>query len=275
MKRNIYYFAGGQKNQHSWGNIALILLGLVFVSTLFLHLYHPNPSATPITQQDLLGENITITIKVDTTTSSSPPTPPVDTYESSNRKQIAEKWYPLVETNADIVGWITVADTTIDYPVMQSEDNTKYLDLDFNCKPSIFGTPFLDVNVDISSFSQNIVLYGHSINGSELMGQLHKFLDQSYFDSNKTIQFNTLYEDNLYEILAVCLIDTGINPIVDYTRTTFFHDDLLMDYIDSMIALSSVTTSSSYSAKDSFLTIQTCSKLFRNAKLVVVAKMIP
>jgi len=192
----------------------------------------------------------------------------------SSVEDINSKWNTLLDINKDIMGFITVPGTTIAYPVMQTKNNTDYLTLDFMGNYSVFGTPFLDYRVDLVKKSKNIVLYGHSVNGDELMGQFHRYLVQEFYDSNKVFTFNTLYEDSSYEIIAVSILETVGENLIDYTKTSFFHPDMLMEYVDTMVAKSSINTTSSYSSDDYFLTIQTCSKLAEDSKLVILAKQV-
>lgn len=194
--------------------------------------------------------------------------------DSADFAKVNDIWSGLFEINDDIIGWITVPGTTIDYPVMQTVNNVDYLNLDFYKNYSVFGTPFIDSAVTFSPKSRNTVLYGHSVNSTEHMGQLHRYLDQEFYEENKVITFNTLYEDRVYEVISVCLVMTTGEDIIDYTRTSFFQPDSLMEYIERMISLSHITGDTSFSSNDYFLTIQTCTSIQENSKLVVLAKEI-
>lgn len=272
MKRMIQYYSGTNTEELHSRRYLISLLVLVLVILLLCY-FHYLFFVSPVkAKEDSIYEVANETIPNEEEISEEPIEEVSKIEEPTSEETIVNKWEQLQEINGDIVGWITVPETTIDYPVMQTLNNTDYLKLDFYRNYSIFGTPFLDYNVNLQKKSKNIVMYGHSVNENELMGQFHKYLDQEYYEENKLFMFNTIYEDNTYEIIAVCLLPDSGENMIDYTQVTFFHPDMLKEYIDNMVAVSSITNTSTYSANDYFLTIQTCSKEFEGAKLVILAK---
>src|SRR5699024_5176314 len=89
-----------------------------------------------------------------------------DNQENSNHgndglKSVRTGFEPLLEMNQDIVGWITIDDTQIDYPILQSEDNIHYLDKNYEDNISRAGSIFLDYRNNISEPTRNTVVYGH------------------------------------------------------------------------------------------------------------------
>lgn len=84
------------------------------------------------------------------------------------------------------VAWVTIDNTTIDYPIMQAEDNTFYLNVDPYGKPSITGSIFLDAR-NSSDFSDSFnLLYGHHVEGRTMFGALDAFADQTYLEKHGT-----------------------------------------------------------------------------------------
>ena len=86
----------------------------------------------------------------------------------------------LKKINPDIVGWIHIPGTGIDYPIVQAKDNTKYLHRTFRGKDSHVGAIFLDAlcATDFSSF--NSIVYGHNLKNGEMFGHLKKLYDVKY-----------------------------------------------------------------------------------------------
>ncbi|MCL1830867.1 MAG: class B sortase [Oscillospiraceae bacterium] len=276
MNRKVYYYAGEEIKAHklSWIIGIFVLLFIASVLVLSIYMFFDTSHDVNISRLDVMEDTpdeVLILhpepiVKLANDSSELPPD-----IESSHATA-DDRWTSLLEINGDIVGWITVSGTDIDYPVMQTGNNTDYLTLDFYHNYSVFGTPFIDYRCSLHPKSKNIVIYGHSVNGTDLMGQLHNYLNQQYYDENRVIGFDTLSHNTLYEIIAVCLVHTTGTDIIDYTRTDFFHPDMLIAYVDAMIAASQVTTTTQYSAEDYYLTIQTCSKHYDDVKLVVLAK---
>lgn len=98
-------------------------------------------------------------------------------------------WKKLKKQNPDIIGWIQVKDTNIDYPVVKGKNNDQYLHTDFYGKNRYGGCIFMDSKCDLSS-SDNILIYGHHMRNGSMFADLLKFKKQS-FASNHIIYFYT------------------------------------------------------------------------------------
>src|SRR5699024_11536684 len=80
---------------------------------------------------------------------------------SKEMTEVRPGFESLQEINEDIVGWITINDTQIDYPVLQSDDNLQYLDTNYDNKLSSAGSIFLDYSNHVEDFDRNVIVYGH------------------------------------------------------------------------------------------------------------------
>ena len=86
----------------------------------------------------------------------------------------------------DMVAWITIDGTNIDYPVMQGDDNVKYLNTDSFGKYSLSGSIFLDSR-NAPDFSDDYsLIYGHHMEYGRMFGALDDFLDTSYLNSHSS-----------------------------------------------------------------------------------------
>ena len=129
-------------------------------------------------------------------------TVPDDTPVSEGEDVLA-KYQELYLQNEDMVGWISIAGTTINYPVMQSRNNPNfYLKHNFEKEYSDLGTPYVQENGDIVE-SENLVIYGHHIKGGKMFGALEDYKSKNFYEEHKTIQFDTLTEQAEYEIVAI------------------------------------------------------------------------
>jgi len=85
----------------------------------------------------------------------------------------------------DMVGWITVNDTNIDYPIMQGVDNSQYLNLDPYGEFSLSGSIFLDSRNSKDFTDPYSIIYGHHMEYGKMFGALDEFLDKDYLASHK------------------------------------------------------------------------------------------
>ena len=131
-----------------------------------------------------------------------------DIYYESNEEDTDSKWIrsgfdSLLAENEDVVGWITVDNTQIDYPIVQGETNNTYLYHNFYGEESRAGSIFLDFRNDIEALDYNTIVYGHRMKDGSMFQQLTKFMKEDFFQENRTFEFDTLYERYEAEIFAV------------------------------------------------------------------------
>jgi len=91
----------------------------------------------------------------------------------------------LQTINADVFAWLTVYGTHIDYPVVQGENNMKYINTDAKGKYSLSGAIFLDYNSNPDFSDFNSILYGHHMAKQTMFGEIGQFSDKSYFNARK------------------------------------------------------------------------------------------
>ena len=109
---------------------------------------------------------------------------------------------PVLEQNADCIGWIFIDGTNINYPVMHTPDNPqKYLRLSFEKKYSQSGVPFLDGRCSLQD--GNLIIYGHNMKNGTMFSDLKKYLDTAYREAHKTIEFQTADGVFLFEVTDV------------------------------------------------------------------------
>ena len=119
------------------------------------------------------------------------------------KEETLSNFETLLGKNSDMVGWISVAGTGINYPVMQTKNSPNYyLKRNFNKEYSDLGVPYVQENCDLAA-SDNIIIYGHHIKGGKMFGSLDKFTSKNFYEKHKTIPFNTLTEQREYQIIAV------------------------------------------------------------------------
>lgn len=110
----------------------------------------------------------------------------------------------LYDQNNDMVGWIRIPDTRIDYPVMQTKDRPNYyLHRGFDKGYSSYGCPYVQENCDVERPSDNLVIYGHHMDNGTMFADLEKFRKVEFWENHRTFTFDLIHEHREYEILAV------------------------------------------------------------------------
>lgn len=192
-------------------------------------------------------------------------------------REILPEFEQLYEQNADTIGWLTIEQTPVNYPVMQNPDNPDYyLDHDFKKQRSIHGLPFLDSRCDLIK-SRELLIHGHNMKTGLIFGELMRYKKQSYYQSHKTIQFHTLYEKADYEIIAVIL-----SRVYEKTEQGFryYHLEQLQTregfdfYMEQVNQLALYQTGKTAEFGDGLLILSTCEYSFPNGRLAVIARRI-
>lgn len=189
--------------------------------------------------------------------------------DESNENALRSGFDELLKANENVVGWLTIDGTQIDYPILQSDNNIDYLTENFDGKESRAGSVFLDYRNDITSPNRNTVVYGHRMKDGSMFQHLTKFLDEDFFKSNQTFEFDTLYSSYEAEVFAVYNTLTDFN----YIETDFASGDEYEQLLEKMQGKSKFNTDVELSEDDHIITLSTCDYELdeNNGRLVVHA----
>ena len=184
----------------------------------------------------------------------------------------------LFEQNSDIVGWIRIDDTQINYPVMQSpQESNFYLKHGFDKAYTDYGCPYVQENCDMELPSDNIIIYGHHMNDGSMFAGLMKFKDKNFWEKHKTVSFDTLTDRQTYEVIAVFKTVVYTDSPDSFKYYQFVNADTAEDftaYVEKCKKLSLYETGVTAEYGDKLLTLSTCEYSRTNGRLVVVAKLI-
>ena len=242
----------------------------------------PDPSITepPVTTTE---PPVTTTEPTTTTeaTTTEPPIEPLSKYE---------EYY---NQNNDFVGWLCIPELTsssgrayVNYPVVQTDNNSFYLDKDFDKKKSDAGWIYADYKVPITekSHADNITFYGHSMKDGTFFRHLLDYKSSSkgldLLNDAYVINFDTRWEENQYVIVSCFLI--GIydwqdedEPLFEYFKCRVFENEEDFNYFYDNIMLRSYYLSDvECEYGDEFITLSTCAYDFENSRFVVVARKV-
>ena len=177
----------------------------------------------------------------------------------------------LTSINPDVVGYLKVNNTNVDYPVVLGTDNVYYLEHNLYKEYDQNGWIYMDFRNSVTSLNDNTIIYGHNMYYSGVMfGTLHRVLNSNWQEdpTNLVISFNTAYETMNWQVFSIYTIP----KTSDYLRVSFDNDNDKMNYINMIKGRSKKDYEQEVTANDKILTLSTCTG--NNARLVIHAKLI-
>lgn len=190
---------------------------------------------------------------------------------------VLEKYKNLYKTNKNLIGWLKIDDTNIDYPVMQTVNNEYYLDHNTKQEKDKNGTLFLDKDCSITKTSTNYIIYGHHMKSGKMFGDLDNYKDEDFYQEHKTITFDTIYEEGTYEVMYVFLSKIYYEEEVVFKYYQFIDansEQEFNSYMEEMAKMSLYDTGVTAQYGDQLLTLSTCDYEREDGRFVVVAKRI-
>lgn len=185
--------------------------------------------------------------------------------------------YQLMYTlNNDMVGWIEVPGTAINYPVVQSPYQTNfYLRRNFYKEKATCGAIYVRETCDVSEPSDNVTIYGHNMANGTMFGPLHKYKEKSFWEENKLVYFDTLYEYHTYEIFAVFRTTAAAGEGFSYHMfENAANENEFNEYVTKCKNLSFYDTGITPEYGQKLITLSTCDRAVEDGRLVVVARRI-
>lgn len=172
----------------------------------------------------------------------------------------------LQSKNPDIVAWITIPGTAVDYPVLQAKDNDYYLHRDVERKESSAGSIFLDYEDSADFSGLHNILYGHHMKNGSMFRDIVRYKNQDYFDSHREIILYTpKREIHLKAIAAVCTSADAIRRKTDFQSKAEF-DSYVAQMIQGAKAAAKETETVGH-----LYSFVTCSYEFQNARTILYA----
>jgi sortase B len=170
----------------------------------------------------------------------------------------------------DLYGWITVPNTHIDHPVMQSDDNEWYLDHSYKGTYLVTGSIFADYRCSRTILRNfNTVLYGHNITTGDMFHDVTKFLDEDFFNSTK-IYVYTMDGVYIYEPFAIFEAASDFN----YFRTEFANDEEFIKFAREMRDTSVFKRDIDFKSTDRILTLSTCTNGAQTQRWCLQARLV-
>lgn len=186
--------------------------------------------------------------------------------------KIRPQFEKLKTINKDIIGWINLEGTTLNYPILQSKDNKDYLQQDFEKQYTRKGSIFMDYRNDPMHTKKNTIIYGHNVGDGTMFDTIEQYLDQTYYDQHKTIQYDTKHGKYNLEIISAYETTTDDN----YIQTDFKTDKQYEKFLENTMKKSQIATTTTINKNDKIITLSTCEDPYSQSKgrKVVVAKLV-
>lgn len=196
--------------------------------------------------------------------------------ETGESVALLPEFAELYLQNNDIVGWLAIPGTVVDYPVMQTpEEADYYLYRNFDKKDNKRGCLYTWPQSDTLTPSDNITIYGHHMRDGSMFGQLDKFRDPAFRAENPYIFFDTLRELHTYEVMAVFLTTASVGQGFDYHEFVDAGNQEDFDnFVSKVHKLQLYDTGITAAYGDKLICLSTCEYSQVNGRLVVVAKRI-
>ena len=199
--------------------------------------------------------------------------------QEEKEPQILPQYKELHQENQDLIGWIKIDDTPIDYPVMQTfNDPTFYIHRNWDKNKSQTGLPLIDARCTLES--ENIIIYSHNMKNGTMFGSLKRYNEKSFYEEHQIIKFDTIYEEAEYQIIAVLLAQVFYDEkpkegeFVYYNYVELDSKEQFEKYINQVKDLSMYETGVSAEYGDSLITLCTCNYHVKDGRFLVVAKKI-
>lgn len=179
----------------------------------------------------------------------------------------------IANINSDVIGWIKIDGTNIDYPVMQNGDY--YLHKNIYKEYSNHGTPYLANHCNVKS-SDNLIIYGHHMKDNTMFSQLEKYKNYNFYREHKFIKFYTIEDgktiENIYKVMlafkTIAYSDEGFRY---YSYTSFNNKEDYTEFVENCRKLEFYYTGTSGTNTDKYITLSTCEYSQKNGRMVVVA----
>ena len=179
----------------------------------------------------------------------------------------------LYALNRDLVGWLTIPGTRVDYPVVhRPQDTDYYLYRNFQGNYSLWGCLYVREGCDVFAPSDNVVIYGHRMQDGTMFGDLGLYESYSFWQAHPTVQFDTLRGRHTYEIVCVMRISGNAGEYPYHMFTDAAGDLEFYEFWSKCQSKAIYDTGANVRYGDKLLSLITCEYSQANGRLVIIAR---
>lgn len=202
-------------------------------------------------------------------------------YNDISNKDVSENMQKVInlkQENEDIIGWIQIENTMIDYPLLQTTDNEYYLKHNYKKEESKYGSIYLKDICNIQDNSSNLIIYGHNMKDNQMFNNLLNYKDKNFYNNHKIITVATETAESKYEIVSVfksrVFYQDEKNVFRFYNYTNFEDEKQYNEFMNNCKKIGLYDTGVSAKYGEQLITLITCEYSQENGRMVVVAKKI-
>lgn len=255
-----------------WTFILILSILIVILCIIKIFFWNKDNQTIDKIEKDINTKKIVKEKKSETAQNINPPENKDDDYwYYINMDMMSVDFNELKQKNSDTVGFIKVNGTNVNYPIVQSNNNSYYLKHAFDKSKNSAGWVFADYRNDMINFDKNTVIYGHSRSNQTVFGSLKKVLNKSWYGNkdNHIIKLSTPTENTLWQIVSIYTIKPE-----SYYITTKFSDSQFKTFTQTIKNRSQINFSGTINENDKILTLSTCEDVAGTIRLVIHAKLI-
>ncbi len=184
----------------------------------------------------------------------------------------------LKAINPDVVSWINIPQTVIDYPVVhptEEEGYDYYLTHDYKKSYTIYGSIFVDLACGVGDEcldAKNIILHGHNMKNGSMFAQILKYSDVEFYKSSPILTF----DNSQWEIFAVIKTNTleSQGEPFKYLQYSFASDDDFLNFVHQVRSRSLIDTTVKINEDDQIMTMSTCSYEYKDFRTALYARRV-
>lgn len=223
----------------------------------YIQLAETPPSAT-----EQSGPPVTVSDTVESTAE----TMPTETREMDPAVWPTVDFESLQDINPDVVAWICLEGTVINYPVVQGSDNSEYLYRLVDGTSNSAGSIFMDYRNQPDFTGRNTVLYGHHMKNKTMFGSIVNYKEQSFYDEHPACLILTPEGNYTLEFFAGFV--ANLNS--DAWKLKFESDDEYGEWLEQAVASSTFQSKICPTPQDRVVTLSTCSYEYDDARYVLL-----
>lgn len=241
--------------------LLIVLISIVVLGVTYILYYLYNNYKTKKDNTDMLND-----IKIDE----------IQTTETKTERMLQLE--ELQKENEEIIGWLEIEGTNINYPVLQASDNDYYLTHNYKKEKASTGSIFLDKDFDLINGSSNYLIYGHRNKSGLMFEDLMKYAKEDFYKEHTKIRFTTNKDDSIYEILSVFYSRVYYKNEQNVFRYYYFvnanNEQEYNDFVNNAKKVSLYDTGVTAKYGDQLLTLSTCEYSQEDGRFAVVCKKI-